>query len=167
MSPRLVQSTSLRLPPVGFYNSVAVIRRLLLGSPQATKTLQLINQSFIPSCETWAGAVVRFSRPRSTLAPSGSTSVTEYNFTECRLGLGDMTTPPSTAERFRRAGGAAATTRTSGEAGPGESGEHATATAVCQGRLLSQWTRLRTAYSVSKSSNLRKVRRRTCHHTRC
>ncbi len=50
------------------YNSVVEIRRLLLGSPQATKTLQLINQSFIPSCETWAGAVVRFSRPRSTLS---------------------------------------------------------------------------------------------------
>jgi hypothetical protein len=65
--PRPVQSTTLRLPPVGFYNSVAVIRRLLLDSPQATKTRRRFNQRSFPSCETWAGAVVRFSRPRSTI----------------------------------------------------------------------------------------------------
>ena len=50
------------------YNSVVVIRRITPGLSPGYENPTAVESTIIPSCETWAGAVVRFSRPRSTCA---------------------------------------------------------------------------------------------------
>jgi len=48
------------------YNSVVVIRGITPGLSPGYETRQTVQSTFFQSRGTWAVAVVRFSRPRST-----------------------------------------------------------------------------------------------------
>ena len=48
------------------YNSVVVIRRITPGLSPGYETRQTVESTFFQSRGTWAVAVVRLSRPRST-----------------------------------------------------------------------------------------------------